>query len=465
VGEALEHLHSANIEPHLAELAHHYLHATSSRAARKAIDYAQRAAQHAADELAFEEAARLYALALQSAERTGAATAEEHAELLIERADQLALAGDVSRSRPALVEAEREAERTGAVLSARATLIRAEIELIDGTEQRHDTLERVHAALAVFQERGDALGEARAWWAVSMRHHPVGRYIEAGAAAKQMLECARRAGSRALEDKALQRIACSLAHGPTPVADAVPQVERMLEQTDHPYARSKLLLYLAELQAMGGRYAHARSLAEESTTLMRELGDELELALGQALRCSSIELWAGDFLASERFARAGCEVLERLGASGYLASLLICIVEALIPQEKLGEASRIMSRAASLQNDPADLDAIERQARARALIALASGDPTTAERSARAALAATLRNDDVAERAANWLVLADALNAAGSAADARDAATRAHEIAQHKGHILFMNRARSIMTENASWSASCTASSHASNVP
>jgi hypothetical protein len=101
---------------------------------------------------------------------------------------------------------------------------------------------------------------------------------------------------------------------------------------------------------MGGRYAHARSLAEQSTALMRELGDVPELALGQALRCSAIELWAGDFAASERFARAGCEVLEGLGASGYLASLLICVVEALLPQGKLDEASRIMSRAASLLN-------------------------------------------------------------------------------------------------------------------
>jgi hypothetical protein len=57
-----------------------------------------------------------------------------------------------------------------------------------------------------------------------------------------------------------------------------------------------------------------------------------------------------------------------------------------------------------------------------------------------------LQNDDVAERAANWLVLADALTAAGSQADARDAATQAHEIAESKGHVLLSTRARSMLT-------------------
>jgi hypothetical protein len=219
VGEALARLHAANIEPHLAELAHHYSHVASTAGRQKAFDYARREAQHAADRLAFVEAARLYDLALRSAERSGAASAEQRGELVIDLADQLALAGDVTRARPALLKAEHEAERVGsAVLKARATLIRAQVDMIEGTEQREEaarhSLERVHSARAVFRERGDALGEARAWWAVSMRHHPVGRYVQAGDAAQRMLECARRAGSAALEDKALQRIACSLTHGP-----------------------------------------------------------------------------------------------------------------------------------------------------------------------------------------------------------------------------------------------------------
>jgi hypothetical protein len=261
-----------------------------------------------------------------------------------------------------------------------------------------------------------------------------------------MLDCARRAGSRALEGKALHRIACSRALGPTPVAQAIPQLTQMLEETDSAYARSKLLLYLAELEATRGRYADARGLAKRSMTLMRELGDRRELALGEALRCSAIELWAGDFEASERFARSGCETLTRMGLSGYLCSLLVCIIEAVIPQGKTDEASQILSAAASLLTNDQDLDAIERQGRARALIALASGDPATAQRAATIAVETSMRADYVCEQASNWLVLAEANDAAGHHADAREAAAQALAIAESKGHALFTWRARSIVS-------------------
>jgi DNA-binding SARP family transcriptional activator len=64
VGEVLEGLYSGNPEPHLAELAHHFSLAVPAAAPDKAIDYAKRAGDRAVELLAFEEAARLYGLAL-----------------------------------------------------------------------------------------------------------------------------------------------------------------------------------------------------------------------------------------------------------------------------------------------------------------------------------------------------------------------------------------------------------------
>jgi hypothetical protein len=414
---------------------------------RRAVDSARRAAERAAGVLAYRDAAGLYGVALDALEWGGDGQGEERGELLIELADQLALAGDVGRGRPALEKASSEAHRLdSAVLSARAALSRGELDAIDGSEFGPQSTERIRAAMAVFQRSGDALHEARAWGVLSLHDHGIGCEIAAGEAAEQMLACAQRAGSEALQAKALHRIACSLAGGPCPVADAMPRLSGMLEQTASPYVTSKVLLYLAELEAMRGRYPEARRLAEQSTTMMRELGDVRELAIGEALRCSAIELWAGDFQASEGLARSGCEILERLGASGYLSSLLVCIVEALIPQGKVDEAAKILSRAESLLSSEYDLDACERQARAQALIALSSDDPAAAERPARLAVQTAMRGDLVVEQVANWLVLADSLCAIERQSEARDAARRALAISEHKGHVLFADRARAIIS-------------------
>jgi ATP/maltotriose-dependent transcriptional regulator MalT len=220
----------------------------------------------------------------------------------------------------------------------------------------------------------------------------------------------------------------------------------MLEETSGAYTKARILMYLAELEATRGRYAEARELYEQSNALMAKVGDVRELACGIAFSCSWVELVAGDFIASEQHARSGCETFQRLEASGYLSSALNCIIEALIPQGKLDDARQIMSTATSLLNDPHDIDAIERQARARALIELTAGDPAAAERSARLAVETALQADYVCEQAVNWLVLADSLTAAGREPEARDAAAEALATAEHKGHALYTARARSILS-------------------
>src|SRR5262249_26324521 len=64
VGEVLEKLNAAHPEPHLAELAHHFSLALPAAASGKAVEYARRAGDQAMQQLAYEEAARLYQLAL-----------------------------------------------------------------------------------------------------------------------------------------------------------------------------------------------------------------------------------------------------------------------------------------------------------------------------------------------------------------------------------------------------------------
>src|SRR5207248_1969443 len=72
VGEALERIYAGNRAPHLAELAHHFV-AAGGATVDKAIDYSVLAAEHAAVQHAYEEAARLYAIAIERLDRSAGA--------------------------------------------------------------------------------------------------------------------------------------------------------------------------------------------------------------------------------------------------------------------------------------------------------------------------------------------------------------------------------------------------------
>jgi tetratricopeptide (TPR) repeat protein len=65
--EALALTYGADVEPHLAEIADHFLRGASEGGATRAVAYAARAAQRAIDQFAYEEAARLWARALDVA--------------------------------------------------------------------------------------------------------------------------------------------------------------------------------------------------------------------------------------------------------------------------------------------------------------------------------------------------------------------------------------------------------------
>jgi predicted ATPase len=105
-GEALEALYAADLEPRLAELAQHFVAAASGGAADKALEYARRAGDRAARQLAYEEATRLYRTALGLVDEPTA-----RCEVVLALGDVQARAGDSADSRQALREAAEIAER------------------------------------------------------------------------------------------------------------------------------------------------------------------------------------------------------------------------------------------------------------------------------------------------------------------------------------------------------------------
>jgi len=125
IADGLERLYGASPEAHLAELAYHFYHAEHDEASgEKSIDFARRAGEQAARSLAFEEADRLYGLALLALDRVVAGPdSRARLEILLARGDAQARGGDVTGSRAALLEAAEIAKRVGAAPElARAAL-------------------------------------------------------------------------------------------------------------------------------------------------------------------------------------------------------------------------------------------------------------------------------------------------------------------------------------------------------
>ena len=113
-GQAIEDLWAGNVEPHLAELAYHFAEAAPAGDAERAVAYARRAGDRAAELLAYEEAARLYGMALEALRPAGRSDEEIRCELLLALGDAKARGGAFGAAKETFVDAADVAQRLGA---------------------------------------------------------------------------------------------------------------------------------------------------------------------------------------------------------------------------------------------------------------------------------------------------------------------------------------------------------------
>jgi class 3 adenylate cyclase len=113
IGEVLEGLYVANLEPHLAELAHHFFEAAPGGDVDKAIDYARRAGDRAAALLAHEEAAQQHGTALQALDLLDKPDDRLRCELLLALGEAQRKAGEPEKSIGTLEQAFPLTERPG----------------------------------------------------------------------------------------------------------------------------------------------------------------------------------------------------------------------------------------------------------------------------------------------------------------------------------------------------------------
>jgi tetratricopeptide (TPR) repeat protein len=113
VGEVLVEAFRDDLEPHLPAIAHHFSQSAPLGDVDRAVDYAVRAGDQAAAVLAYEDAALLYARAVQLLPRDEAA-AGRRCEILLRLGDVRSRSGDAEDARADFEEAAAIASRAGA---------------------------------------------------------------------------------------------------------------------------------------------------------------------------------------------------------------------------------------------------------------------------------------------------------------------------------------------------------------
>jgi hypothetical protein len=123
IAEAIERASSDDLEQNLSELAHHWVQTLPGGEVEKAVDYARRAAERALKLVAYDEAAKLYRMALSAARLRRSPNRRSECELQIALGEALYKAGLTKESRETLTAASDVAKRIGSPeLFARAVL-------------------------------------------------------------------------------------------------------------------------------------------------------------------------------------------------------------------------------------------------------------------------------------------------------------------------------------------------------
>jgi class 3 adenylate cyclase len=257
-----------------------------------------------------------------------------------------------------------------------------------------------------------------------------GRWADAARASERALEHARLAGQHRT---GLFWIELALVLGPTPAAEALAQLDRLLPERPAPYS----LFTRALLLAMLDRFEEAVPLARESNERQRELDGRL---IGEN-RLAEIARMAGDHEAAARHLQTLCEWLEEREMLGLLGTYVSLLGRELCALGRFEEAETAALRGRELadQTDPLSSHLWQQ---VQALVLADRGEHADAERLARDAVAGVEQTEGLTFQGDAWCDLAEVLHAAGRDEEAAAALADALERYERKGNIPMARQAR-----------------------
>jgi len=325
--------------------------------------------------------------------------------------------------------------------------LRALVELVwprmlRGETDAAEVLELLDDAVAVFEERTDELGLARAWQLIAGVRGPFqGHRGESGDAARRALVQYRTSGFPARG--CLMIIGAAAYYGPQPAADAIERLEELLsDPTTDRGSSADLMTVLAGLEGMRGRFSRARDLLGASHQLHLELGERSLLPTDWTYVAVTVERLAGNLEVAEAALLDACQILEERGDRVWQATHKALLALTLHAQDRTGEADQLATRAREL----APLNDVTAQSlwrRAQAQVLSASGRHEDAEHALRGALGVLGDTDEVNAKAEVLLDLAEVLRAADR--DYAPVLGESIDLFDSKGNSVLAGKARELL--------------------
>jgi tetratricopeptide (TPR) repeat protein len=331
---------------------------------------------------------------------------------------------------------------TDRTAEAHARLAGLGLRLYTDPEGKTDEIRaEVERVLPVFDELGDERGLAAASLLLAEVDWMRSRYASVEEHLERTIAHAQRAGDRAIEIRALARLAPAVLFGPTRAEAGIRRCREISERArGHPRVEASVLCVEAELRAMLGRFEGTR----EQVGRARGIFDDLGLAFMSTMPSEAlafVEMLEGDPAAAERELRWGYQRLEEMGERGFLSTAAAELARAVAAQGRLDEAERFaeVSLETSASDDAASrVPATSVLARARA----ARGEAAEAERLARWAVERAAATDDLVLQGDALSDLADVLLAAGRADEAAEALGEAAARYEQKGNVVSARKAQ-----------------------
>ncbi|MEX2159951.1 MAG: AAA family ATPase [Dehalococcoidia bacterium] len=305
IGQALETVYAANLEPHLGELAHHFYQAAPGGDVDKAVEYAKQAGDHASRIVAWEEAATHYGLALQALELKEPPDDERRCELLLALASAHNQAGDRDKAKTVAAKAAEIARRR----NDSQRLARAALEYAftwgEPGELDEPTIAVIQEGIAAIANDESAL-RARLLFRLGMELWLGGAPERGLEPAGQAYELARRVGDTEALAEALF-LKHGLAYGPEVAGQRVEEGKELVDLAEASGDK---------VSAIFGRYMRLRGLLE----LCDVPGADAELihyeALADELRRPQYQSWTELFQAGSAARRGRFEEAAQLSREG-----------------------------------------------------------------------------------------------------------------------------------------------------
>jgi tetratricopeptide (TPR) repeat protein len=299
-------------------------------------------------------------------------------------------------------------------------------------------------AIPVLEELGDDRTLGRTWYLLAFVHGGLHcQYRESAQAAERALHYFRR--SRWPVAPCLQEIAVSLYFGPTTVREGIRRCRALLDEADRG-GEANVLVFLAGLEAMSGRFDSARGTAGCAQQIYEELAWTDKIVANYSAIAADIELLAGNYAEAEELLRDSCARLEAWDEQAHLATQAAQLGEALYYQGRFEDAlrwSEVAKRYAA--TDDASAQFSWHALRAKALAR--KGALGEADTLARKAVEIAAASDAVNQHAHVLLGFAEVLRLEGNRQRAAEAIKDAIRLLEGKGNVASSRKAHSLLGE------------------